>query len=115
MPRIRKVSAALLDERQTPERAMSPAQRARLAREQQFRQLIDGLTGPDDVYAVQPTDGEKATTVRAALTRVIRDTGKNVIVRKHENGFLVALSTPEREKGRRGRRPKSASVASSDS
>ena len=105
MPRIRKVSAALMDERQERSATRSPAQLARERRENQFRELLTSIGGPDDVYLVSPSDNEKASTIRLSLQRVARDLDREVIVRKHENGFLVGLSTPERERSRRGRKP----------
>lgn len=110
MVKIRKVSAALIDEpKQATTRAVSPAQIARQKREDQFRQLISGLSNPDDVSLVTPSAEEKLATIRTGLRKVARDMGKerDIIVRKYEDGFLVALSTPEREATRRGRKPKS--------
>ncbi len=111
MVKVRKVSSALLDARaQTAERAQSPAQIARQKREGQLRRLVEGIMGPDDVFVVTPSDGEKASTIRASLRRVAAGLGRerDVIVRKHEDGFVVGLSTPGREASRRGRRPGSA-------
>lgn len=107
--KIRKVSATIIDEpKQATTRASSPAQVARKRREDQFRQLISGLSGPDDVSLVTPSAGEKLATIRAGLRKVAQEMGKerDIIVRKYEDGFLVALTTPEREATRRGRKPK---------
>ena len=109
MVKIRKVSATLIDEpRQAKARASSPAQIARQKREDQFRLLISGLSSPDDVSLVTPSAGEKLATIRAGLRKVAQEMGRerDIIVRKYEDGFLVALSTPEREATRRGRKPK---------
>lgn len=109
MVKIRKVSATLIDEpKLATTRAPSPGQLARQKREDQFRQLISGLSGPDDVSLVTPSAGEKLATIRAGLRKVAQEMGKerDIIVRKYEDGFLVALSTPEREATRRGRKPK---------
>ncbi len=110
MATIRKVPATVLDQREAKGRALSPAQQARQKREEQFRQLLEGLKGPDDVYRVSPSDGEKPATVRLSLVRVAKQLGReqDIIVRKHDDGFLVGLVTPERQKSRRGRRPKGA-------
>ena len=108
MVKVRKVNAALLDQpKQAKERAPTPAQLARQKREGQLRQLVEGLTRPNEVFLVTPSDGEKPSTIRSALQRVARelDRERDLIVRKHEDGFFVALSTPEREATRRGRRP----------
>jgi hypothetical protein len=110
--KIRKVSATLIDEpKQATTRAVNPAQLDRKKREDQFRQLISGLSSPDDVSLVAPSGGEKLATIRAGLRKVAQEMGKerDIIVRKYEDGFLVALSTPEREATRRGRRPKAGS------
>ena len=59
------------------------------------------------MFLVTASDGEKPSTNRNALQRVLRDLDRerDFIVRKHEDGFLVALSTAEREATRRRRRP----------
>ena len=106
---VRKVAASTLDERPAQTPALSPVQQARRKREAQFRQLLGGLKDPTDVYRVTPSDGETPATVRLSLLRVAKDLGREdeVIVRKHGNdGFLVGLVTPERQKSRRGRPPK---------
>ncbi len=109
MVKIRKVSAALIDQPQSATtRAVSPAQLARKKRDDQFRQLLAGLSSPDDVSLVTPSDGEKLSTIRAGLKKAAQQVGRehDFIMRKHEDGFLVALTTPEREATRRGRKPK---------
>jgi len=62
------------------------------------------------VSLVTPSDGEKLATIRVGLRKVARELGREAdfIVRKHEDGVRVALTTPEREATRRGRKPKMA-------
>lgn len=113
MVKIRKVSATLIDEpKSATTRAVSPAQLARKKRDDQFRQLLAGLSSPDDVSLVTPSDGEKLSTIRAGLKKAAQQVGRehDFIVRKHEDGFLVALTTPEREATRRGRSRRRADV-----
>jgi hypothetical protein len=108
---IRKVSATLIDEQKRgATRTLSAAQLARQKRDGQLRQLLAGLSSPDDVSLVTPSDGEKLSAVRTSLQKVARELGRerDIIVRKHADGLLVALSTPEREATRRGRKPRGA-------
>lgn len=106
MATIRKVRADLMNQSRQTDRVPTAAQLARQKRESQFRELVMGLSTPDDVFLVSPSEGEKASTIRSGLRKVARELGRerDVIVRKHQGGFLVALSTPEREARRRGRR-----------
>ena len=107
MPRIRKLSASAFDSPPArKERELTPAQKARLARENEFRKVIEALKGPEDVFGIFPADGEKPATLRLAFTKLAKQRGKNVVLRSYENGFAVALATPERERSRRGRKPK---------
>lgn len=107
--KIRKISASFMDERQPrAPRELSPREVARQKRERQIRELLVGLTEPEQVYLVAPTDGEKSSTIRTSLLKVAKELGRegDVIVRRHEDAWLVGISTPEREASRRGRRPK---------
>ena len=107
MVKIRKVSAALLEQRQTATRAQSAREVARQKREAPIRDLLTQLSSPDQAFLVTPGDGEKASTVRTSLLKVAKELGRqqDIVVRKHEDGFLVGLSTPDRQATRRGRRP----------
>lgn len=95
--------------KQAATRSSSPAQLVRRKREDQLRQLLTGLSSPDEVSLVTPSEGEKRSTIRTGLRKVAQEIGRerDFIVRKHQDGFLVGLTTPEREATRRGRKPTS--------
>jgi len=108
MVKIRRVDATLFAAPPAaPKKVLTPAQRARLRQQRQFTELVRGLAGPEDVFQVTLEPTEKALTVRARLLRAAAVEGREVAVRKHEDGFLVGLMTPER-RSRRGR-PRTAS------
>jgi hypothetical protein len=66
-------------------------------------------TRPNDVFEVRFEKNDKPLTVRQRLLRAAQEAGKEVVVRKAENGWLVGLATPER-RSRRGRRRASSSA-----
>ena len=102
--RISKADRSLMDApRAGGRKAVSPREKER----QQYAKLINQLNSPDDVFRISLGKDEKAVTVRQRLLRVAADEGKEVAVRKHEDGFLVGLMTPERRTNR-GRRKKEA-------
>jgi hypothetical protein len=86
---------------------LTPAQRERQRQQRQLARLMNQLTTPTSVFEVRPGRGEKPATIRQRLLRAAADSGKEVAVRKHGNGFVVGLMTPER-RSRRGRRRASA-------
>jgi hypothetical protein len=96
--RISKADSSLMDAPRTGGRkALSPRKKA----QQQYERLINKLNSPDDVFRVSLGKDEKAVTIRQRLLRVAADEGKEIAVRKHENGYLVALMTPDRRTNRR--------------
>ncbi len=110
MVRISRVDPQLMDAPnrvRTAARQLSPAALARQRQDRQFRRLVRGLDGPQAVFVVSLRKDEKPPTIRQRLLKVATDEGKEIAVRKHENGFVVGLMTPER-RTRRGRKPKSA-------
>jgi hypothetical protein len=84
---------------------LSPAAAARQKQERQFTRLIAKLDDPNKVFEVKPEAGEKAATIRLRLMKVAGTAGREIVVRKHGDGFLVGLMTPERRARQRGRRP----------
>jgi hypothetical protein len=106
MVKIRQVDATMLDKpkqtRATP-KALSPRQLERLEQERKFKRMLSKLNSPNDVFEVRFEDSDKPLTVRQRLLRAAQDAGKEIVVRKSEKGWLVALATPER-RSRRGRR-----------
>lgn len=116
MATIRKADASAMDAPQKrgggSGRAPSPATQERLKQQRQFSRMIDKLSAPDQVFEVRPAGSEKASTVRQRLLKVAGDSGKEIAVRKHGNGFLVGLMTAER-RSNRGRRRGSRNTATS--
>ena len=110
MVTIRKADAALLDKPKAAaaRKTLTPLQQARLRQQRQFRRLIRGLHGPDDVFEVRLDKTEKAATIRQRLLKVASEEGVEIAVAKHGTGFLVGLMTAERRSRRRGRKPATA-------
>ena len=106
MVKIRQVDATMLDKpkptRAAP-KALSPRQLERLEQERKFKRMLSKLNSPNDVFEVRFEESDKPLTVRQRLLRAAQDAGKEIVVRKSEKGWLVALATPER-RSRRGRR-----------
>jgi hypothetical protein len=90
-------------------RELSPRARERLAQQKQFERMLTRIGDRDTVFEVRLEAGEKALTVRQRLMKAAQATGKEVVVRKSEKGWLVGMSTPDR-KSRRGRRRASATA-----
>jgi hypothetical protein len=103
MVTVRKADPALMDK--TPKRAreLSPAAKEREQQQRQFKRLIARLTGPDQVFAVKLDPTEKPITIRQRLLRAAAEANVEIAVRKHRDGFLVGLLTPDRRTNR-GRR-----------
>ncbi|HEX7543227.1 MAG TPA: hypothetical protein VF361_00300 [Candidatus Limnocylindrales bacterium] len=103
MVTVRKADPALMDKAAKPSRELSPAAKAREQQQRQFRRLISQLKGPEQVFAVRLDSDEKPITIRQRLLRVAAEANVEIAVRKHADGFLVGLLTPERRTNR-GRR-----------
>ena len=104
MATIRKVNSSLMDARARSESpALTPAQARRQECEQQLRAAIAKIKTPADVFEVRLDGDEKPITIRQRLMRVASEMGTEIAVRKHGDGFLVGLMTPER-RSTRGRR-----------
>jgi hypothetical protein len=112
MVKIRQVDATMLDKpkptRAAP-RELSPRAKERLSQERKFKRMLVKLTDPNAAFEVRFEADDKPLTVRQRLLRAAQDDGKEIVVRKSEKGWLVALATPER-RSRRGRRRASASA-----
>jgi hypothetical protein len=52
-------------------RKLSPRQQAAQEREAKFRKLLEGLSDPAQIKAIEPEKGEKLGTLRASLTNVL--------------------------------------------
>lgn len=104
MVKVRRADPALMDKASSPRKSeLSPAARERQQQYRQFKRLIGQLTGPDQVFAVRLDPTEKPITIRQRLLRVAAESNVEIAVRKHADGFLVGLLTPERRTNR-GRR-----------
>jgi hypothetical protein len=103
MVKIRKVDPALLDKRAKPARGQTPAAQGSEQQQRQFKRLIAQLKGPEQVFEVRLDAIEKPVTIRQRLLRVAAESNVEIAVRKHGDGFLVGLATPERK--RRASRP----------
>jgi hypothetical protein len=112
MVKIRQVDVTMLDKprptRSAP-RELSPRAKERLAQERKFKSMLGKLTDPNAAFEVRFDADDKPLTVRQRLLRAAQENGKEIVVRKSERGWLVALATPER-RSRRGRRRASPSA-----
>lgn len=102
--RIQQVDASVLDspKRAAPKPELSPRAKARVAQERQFSRMLGRLTDPAKVFEVRTGRADKPMTIRQRLLKVAAEQAKDVVVRKSERGWYVALATPER-RTRRGR------------
>lgn len=110
MVKIRQVDVAMLDKPKqaaAKARALSPAALARQKQHRQFVRMFNKITDPNAVFEVRLESSEKALTIRQRLMKAANEAGKEVVVRKSGNNWLVAMATPER-RSRRGRRRSSA-------
>jgi hypothetical protein len=107
MVKIRKADPSLMDKASQRPRELSPAAREREQQQRQFKRLIGQLSGPAQVFEVRLDRTEKPITIRQRLLRVAAEANVEIAVRKHGDGFLVGLLTPERRtnRGRRGAAP----------
>jgi hypothetical protein len=105
MVKVRKADPALMDKASPRRRELSPAAREREQQNRQFKRLIGQLTGPDQVFHVRLDPTEKPITIRQRLLRVAAESNVEIAVRKHKDGFLVGLLTPERRTNRGRRQP----------
>lgn len=112
MVKIRQVDVAMLDkpkQARAAARELSPRAQERLAQQRQFERMLSRLSDRDTVFEIRLDSDEKALTVRQRLMKAAQVTGKEVVVRKSEKGWLVGMATPDR-RSKRGRRKASASA-----
>lgn len=106
MVKIRQVDVAMLDkpkQARAAARELTPRALERLAQQRQFERMLTKLSDRDTVFEVRLEAAEKALTVRQRLMKAAQVTGREVVVRKSEKGWLVGLATPDR-RSKRGRR-----------
>jgi hypothetical protein len=112
MVKIRQVDVAMLDkpkQARQASRALSPRAQERLAQQRQFERMLSKVSDRDTVFEIRLESNEKALTVRQRLMKAAQATGKEVVVRKSEKGWLVGMATPDR-RSKRGRRRASANA-----
>ena len=111
MAKIRLVDVAMLDKPKAAarQRELTPKQQERIAQQRQFTNMITKIADSATVFEVRLDPQEKALTVRQRLMKAAQDAGRDIVVRKSDKGWLVALATPER-RSRRGRRKSTASA-----
>jgi hypothetical protein len=107
--RIRQVDVAMLEKPKTAPkpRALSPKALARQRQQNQLVQMLRKITDSKAVFEVRLGANDKAPTMRQRIMRAAEEAKKDVVVRKSDSGWLVALATPER-RSKRGRRKKQA-------
>ena len=68
-----KIRDAKSEELMRPAQAkkLSPRQQAAQEREAKFRKLLESLSDPAQIKAIEPEKGEKIGTLRASLTKVL--------------------------------------------
>jgi hypothetical protein len=104
MVKVSKADPNLMDGGVKRVRELSPAAREREQQQKQFKRLIKKLTGPHEVYWVRLEPNEKLITIRQRLLRVAAVSNVQIAVRKHGDGVLVGLLTPDRRTNRGRRR-----------
>ena len=69
-----KIRDAKLEELVGPARAkeLSPRQQAAQEREAKLRKLLDNLSDPAQIKAIEPEKDEKLSTLQASLTKVLQ-------------------------------------------
>jgi hypothetical protein len=107
MVKVKKADPSLMDKRNRPKSELSPAAREREQQQRQFKRMIGQITGPDQVFQVSLDGDEKPITIRQRILRAAAEANVEIAVRKHRNGFIVGLLTPERRTNR-GRRAAAA-------
>lgn len=106
MVKIRQVDVSALDKPKksaAAARELSPAAKARLAQHRQFVRMIKKINDSETVFEVRMDKSDKPLTVRQRLMKAAGDAGHEIVVRKADKGWLVAMATPER-RSKRGRR-----------
>jgi hypothetical protein len=93
---------SILDAPKPKGRELSPKTLERLRQEEEFRKLIARITDEEKVFLVSLEPADKPLTVRKRLQRVAAESGTELAIRAHADGFAIGLMTPER-RSRRGR------------
>jgi hypothetical protein len=105
MIKIRQVDSAMLDKPKpaAKPRALSPRALARLEQHRQLLRMLAKIESANEVFEVTLESDEKPLTVRQRIMKAAQESGKEIVVRKSEKGWLVGMVTAQR-RSRRGRR-----------
>jgi hypothetical protein len=110
MVKIRQVDVSMLDKPKTASspraKQLTPAAAARLKQHRQFVRMLSKVNDRDAVFEIRMDKTEKAATIRQRLMKAATEAGKDVVVRKSEQGWLVGMATDDR-RSKRGRRKSS--------
>jgi hypothetical protein len=88
-----KIRNAKPEELQRPAQAkdLSPRQKAAQERETKFRKLLEDLSDPAQIKAIEPEKGEKLGTLRASLTKVLQGDYRGAHVAVKRGVIYVSL------------------------
>jgi hypothetical protein len=73
-------------------RKLSPRQQIAQEREAKFRKLLEGLSDPAQIKAIEPETGEKLGTLRASLTKVLQRDHRGAHMAVKRGVIYVSLS-----------------------
>jgi hypothetical protein len=90
-----KIRDAKPEELVRPARAkeLSPRQQAAQEREAKFRKLLESLSDPAQIKAIEPEKGEKLGTLRASLTKVLQGDHRGAHMAVKRGVIYVSLGT----------------------
>jgi hypothetical protein len=89
-----KIRDAKPEELQRPAQAkeLSPRQKVAQEREAKFRRMLESLTDPAQIKAIEPEKGEKLGTLRASLTKVLQGDHRGARVAVKRGVIYVSLA-----------------------
>jgi hypothetical protein len=88
-----KIRDAKPEELQQPAQAkkLSPRQKVAQEREAKFRKLLESLSDPAQIKAIEPEKGEKLGTLRASLTKVLQGDHRGAHVAVKRGVIYISL------------------------
>jgi len=88
-----KIRDAKPEELQQPAQArqLSPRQKVAQERETKFRKLLESLSDPAQIKAIEPEKGEKLGTLRASLTKVLQGDHRGAHVAVKRGVIYISL------------------------
>jgi len=72
-------------------RKLSPRQKVAQEREARFRKLLESLSDPAQIKAIEPEKGEKLGTLRASLTKVLQGDQRGAHIAEKGGVIYVSL------------------------